>query len=255
VLAALDHRAFNNYWFATGTPTFLVNLLQEKQYALPELEGLQVDQAVFGTFDLERLAPEALLFQTGYLTISDVQGELYTLDYPNYEVKTSFAKSLLLAIEGFAGNLTSHVLRLSGYLQAEKLEDFFAAMQIIFAAIPYDIQTKRDEAYYHTLFYLMVAASGGQAQSSVLTARGRIDMVVTFPDKIYVVEFKCNQNARAAIRQIRRQGYAERYRGAGRKVLLLGINFSTQTRNVAGWAVEDARSPSVLERVDNPPNQ
>jgi len=246
VLAALDHQEFNNYWFATGTPTFLINLLQEKQYALPELEGLQVDQAVFGTFDLDRLAPEALLFQTGYLTIGDVQGELYTLDYPNYEVKTSFAKSLLLAIEGFAGSLTSHVLRLSGHLQAEKLDDFFAAMRAVFAAVPYDIQTRRDEAYYHTLFYLMVAASGGQAQSSVLTARGRIDMVVTFPDKVYVVEFKCNQNARAAIRQIRKQGYAERYRGAGRKVLLLGINFSTKTRNVAGWIMED---------VDNPPDQ
>ncbi len=239
VLAALDHRALNNYWFETGTPTFLIDLLREKQYDLPVLEGLQVDQTVFATFDLDRLAPEALLFQTGYLTISDAQGELYTLNYPNYEVKTSFTKAVLLAVEGFTGSLTSHVLRLSGYLQTGNLEGFFTSIQAVFASIPYDIQTKRDEAYYHTIFYLMLAASGGQAQSSVLTARGRIDMVVAFPDKVYVVEFKCNQSAQAAIRQIRDQAYAEPYRLEGRKVLLLGIDFSTETRNVAEWVVEE----------------
>lgn len=239
VLAALDHRALNNYWFETGTPTFLIDLLREKHYDLPVLEGLQVDQTVFGTFDLDRLAPEALLFQTGYLTISDAQGELYTLNYPNYEVKTSFTKAVLLAVEGFTGGLTSHVLRLSGFLQTENLEGFFASIRAVFASIPYDIQTKRDEAYYHTIFYLMLSASGGRAQSSVLTARRRIDMVVTFTDRVYVLEFKCNQDARAAIRQIRDQGYAEPYGDGGRKVLLLGIDFSTETRNVVEWVVEE----------------
>lgn len=240
VLNALSERDFQDYWFATGTPTFLVNLLRENQYAFPELEGLQVSPSVFGTFELERLAPEALLFQTGYLTISDVEDGVYTLDYPNQEVKTAFTKSLLLTTEGIAAPASSHVLRLSRYLQAGDMEAFFAAMQAIFASIPYDIQSKRDEAYYHTIFYLAMTASGGQAQSSVLTSRGRIDMVMTFPDRVYILEFKCNQSAAAALAQINVQGYAEKYRASGKKVILIGINFSTEQRNVDSWQVVEA---------------
>ncbi len=239
VLAAFDHKKLSDYWFATGTPTFLVNLLRERQYAFPELEGLQVSSAVFGTFELERLAPEALLFQTGYLTIADVVDNEYTLDYPNLEVKTAFTEALLLATEGFAAPASSHVLRLSRYLQAGDMDAFFASMQAIFASIPYDIETKRDEAYFHTIFYLAMAASGGQAQSSVLTSRGRIDMVMTFPDRVYILEFKCNQSAAAALAQIRAQGYAEKYRASGKKVILVGINFSTEQRNVDSWQVTE----------------
>jgi hypothetical protein len=243
VLAALNHRALDNYWFATGTPTFLVNLLRERQYALPTLEGLEVSVSAFSTFEVERLVPEALLFQTGYLTIQNVQDDIYTLSYPNQEVKTSFTEALIFA-EPIAQEASSHILHLSRYLQAENLEGFFASVQAVFASIPYDIQAKRDEAYYHTIFYLMLSASGGRAQSSILTARERIDMVMTLPGKVYVLEFKCDQDAQTAIRQIRERGYAEPYRGSGQKVLLMGINFSTETRNVAAWAVEEAEATS-----------
>ncbi len=240
VLNVLRDLEFSNYWFTTGTPTFLVNLLQEKQYPFPQLESLEVGASVFSTFEIDRLTPEALLFQTGYLTIADVQDGIYTLDYPNQEVKTSFTESLLLATEGIAQTVTSHVLRLSRHLHAGNLEPFFASVTAIFASIPYDIQTKRDEAYYHTLFYLMLSASGGPAQSSVLTARGRIDMVVTFPDKVYIIKFKCNQDVPTALRQIHAQGYAEPYRNSGKTVVLVGINFSTETRNLDSWTVEEA---------------
>ncbi len=235
VLAALDHRELRNYWFETGTPTFLVNLLKQQQYDLAALERRPVDQSIFTTFDLDALVPEALLFQTGYLTIADVQDDIYTLDYPNQEVKTSFTKSLLFSTAGMDMVASSQVLKLSRYLADGNLEAFFEAMTAIFAAIPYDIQTKRDEGYYHTLFYLAISASGGPAQSSLLTARGRIDLAVTFPDKVYVIEFKCNQSAAAALAQIRERGYAERYRQSGKQVILLGINFSRKTRNVANW--------------------
>jgi len=95
ILNALNRRKFDNYWFTSGTPTFLVNLLREKQYDLAQVEGLEVDLSVFSTFEIDRLRVEALLFQIGYLTISAVQDDIYRLDYPNQEVKTSFAKSLL----------------------------------------------------------------------------------------------------------------------------------------------------------------
>lgn len=234
-LNSLKEMEYRNYWFETGTPTFLINLLREKRYDPPNLEGLEVSQSVFSTFELERLTPEALLFQTGYLTIQDIQDNVYTLNYPNQEVKTAFTESLLLATEGLAPEVSSHVLKLSRHLANGNLEAFFEAMTAIFAAIPYDIQTKRDEGYYHALFYLAVSASGGQAQSSLLTARGRIDLAVTCPDKVYVIEFKCNQSSAAALAQIRERGYAARYRQSGRQIILVGINFSQETRNVADW--------------------
>ncbi len=238
VLAALNHKKLKSYWFETGTPTFLVNVLREQQYPLPELEGLQTDPLVFGTFDLEHLSTEALLFQTGYLTITQVKEHIYTLGYPNQEVKTSFSKSLLLAVRGVAPTVNSHVLRLSQHLQAGDLDAFFTAMTAIFASIPYDIETKRDEAYFHTIFYLAMSASGGPARSSLLTARGRIDLVMTLPDHVYIFEFKCNQSVAAALAQIRAQGYAEPYRDGGKPVTLVGVNFSPELRNVEEWAAE-----------------
>jgi hypothetical protein len=244
ILNAFSNREFENYWFQTGTPTFLVNLLREKQYDLPRIEDLQVSRSIFTTFEVDRLRPEAVLFQTGYLTIKDVDGRLYTLGYPNREVKTAFTESLLFSWTGEAERISSHVLRLSRHLQAEDLEAFFETVTAIFASIPYDIETRRDleapaaEAYFHTIFYLMIAASGGEAQSSVLTSRGRIDLVVTFPNKMYIIEFKCNQSAEAAIQQIRDQGYVEKYTQSGQEIILMGINFSTEKRNLETWWVE-----------------
>jgi hypothetical protein len=237
-LSALKEMEFRSYWFETGTPAFLVNLLQEKRYSPPQLEGLQVSQAAFSTFELDRLSPEALLFQTGYLTIADVQDSIYTLNYPNQEVKTAFTEALLLAIVGLEPEASSHVLRLSRHLQNENLEAFFETLKAIFASIPYDIQTRRDEGYYHTICYLALSATGGAAQSSVLTSRGRIDMVMAFSDKVYVIEFKCGQSATAALQQIREKGYAEAYKQSCRKVILLGIKFSLENRNVEEWAAE-----------------
>jgi hypothetical protein len=239
VLNALGDGVLGNYWFETGTPKFLIDLLRQERYDLPKMEDLQIARSIFTAFDIDRLYPEALLFQTGYLTIKDVMGRLYTLGYPNQEVKTAFTESLLLAwTEDIEMSVSSHVLLLAEYLQAGELEAFFEAVRAVFASIPYDIEVKRDEAYFHTIFYLMIAASGGAAQSSVLTSRGRIDLVVSFPDRVYIIEFKCNQSAEVAIKQIQDQGYAEKYKGRGREIVLLGINFSTEKRNVEDWRVE-----------------
>lgn len=238
VLAALQQRALKNYWFETGTPTFLVNLLQERRYPLPELDGLEVSASVFGAFDLEQLTPEALLFQTGYLTIQAVQEQIYTLGYPNHEVKTAFTEALLLAIEGLTPTVSSDVLRLAHHLRAGDLSAFFTTLSAIFAAIPYDIQTKRDEAYFHTIFYLAMTATGGSAQSSLLTSRGRIDLAMTLPQAVYLFEFKCNQSAAVALAQMRERDYAARYRGAGKQITLVGVNFSAEQRTIAGWCAE-----------------
>jgi hypothetical protein len=236
ILSAFQAREFGNYWFTSGTPTFLVNLLNQERYDLTKMEKLEVGQSTFATFEIDRLRLEALLLQTGYLTIKEVQGPVYTLDYPNQEVKTAFTESLLYAVgEGIESRASSQVLQLARHLQREDLAAFFEAMTAIFASIPYTLAAQRDEAYFHTIFYLALTASGADAMSELLTNRGRIDLAVHFPDKVYVVEFKCNQSAAVALAQIQAKGYAERYRGRGKRVILLGINFDTATRNVTDW--------------------
>ena len=236
VLSALKQKDFKNYWFETGTPTFLVNLLRDKGWYLPKIEKMQVSEAMFSVYDLDRLQPEALLFQTGYVTIEDVRGRLYTFDYPNQEVKTAFLEMLL--DDCTRGSTPSSFLLLAEYLTADDLPAFMETMTAIYASIPYTLEMKRDEAYFHTVFYLMVSASGVDTRCEVLTSDGRIDLVAHAGDKIYIMEFKCNQGADTALQQIRENGYHLPYRQRGKQLILVGIDFDTEKRNVAEWKVE-----------------
>jgi hypothetical protein len=238
ILKALLEQNLKAHWFETGTPTFLINELRHHKYDITEIEHIQVSHSVFATFELERLVPEALLFQTGYLTIKDIQHQVYTLGYPNQEVKTALSETLLFSLaEDIDSTASSQILQLSEHLKMKDFDAFFTTIRAIFASIPYDIQVKRDEAYYHTLFYLMVSASGADAQSSVLTNKGRIDLAVIFPEKVYIIEFKCNQSPEIALQQIRDKGYPEKDQRNGQTIFLVGINFSTETRNIADWKV------------------
>lgn len=237
VLKSMNDMAFKAYWFETGTPTFLVNLLRENNWPLPSIENMQATEAMFSVYEIERLQLEALLFQTGYVTIKDVRGRLFTFDYPNQEVKTAFLETLF---HSFTPGLRDHsrFVLLAEYLQTEDIDAFMETMTAIYASIPYSLESKRDEAYFHTVFYLMVSASGVDARSEVLTYKGRIDLMMEFSDKLYIIEFKCNQSARAGIRQIREKGYADPYRQSGKKIILMGINFDTEKRNVSEWLIE-----------------
>jgi hypothetical protein len=236
VLMSLDEKAFRNYWFETGTPTFLVNLLRERNWYPPEIEGMRATEAVFSTYELDSLKPEALLFQTGYTTIRDTEERLYTFGYPNQEVKTAFLEILFHAYtEGLRNG--SRFALLSKYLLMEDYDAFFETVSAIFASVPYVLESRRDEAYFHTLFYLMVCASGADARSEILTCKGRIDLVIEFADKIFIIEFKCGQTADAAIQQIRDKAYDQRFRQSGKKLILMGIRFDTEKRNVAEWKI------------------
>jgi len=236
VLNALQEQAFRNYWFETGTPTFLINLLREHNWYLPEIENMQATVSMFSTYELENLQPEALLFQTGYVTIKDIDYGLYFFDYPNQEVKTAFLEMLLHSLtQGLPQS--SRFRALAKHLHQEDLPAFMDTVAAIFKDLAYTLETKRDEAYFHTVFYLMVSASGVDVRSEVLTCDGRIDLVMHVGRRIYIIEFKCNQSADAALAQIRDKGYAQAYQGLGKKVTLLGINFDTEKRNVGEWRV------------------
>ena len=249
VLHALNQQQLADYWFESATPSFLIHLLKEKHYPLPALEGLEASRTIFAAFELDRLRPEAILFQTGYLTIADVQDRIYTLDYPNLEVKRAFTESLLLSLAGDAnGGISSLVLKLARYLGQEDLEAFFETMTAIFAGIPYTLNMQYNEAYFYTIFYLMVSASGADAVCEPLSSKGRIDLAIAFPDKVYLIEFKCNQSANAALRQIRSKRYAERFQQSDKRVILLGINFDSEQHTVAEWKTA---TPDTIESIGN----
>jgi len=239
VLRALNNLKFKNYWFETGTPAFLINLLKQEKYNLPELEKLETEESIFSVYELENLRPEALLFQTGYITIKDFDEDIFILTYPNHEVKKSFLKHLFQSFtRDMEASMRSKYVRLAKYLKNENFDKFFETINSIFASISYTLKIKKNEAYFHTLFYLMVSASGVNAQSEVITSRGRIDLVIDLEDKIYIIEFKCGQSAEAGLKQIKKKGYAEKYKKIGKKLILMGINFSLENKNVEEWKIE-----------------
>jgi hypothetical protein len=231
---------FKNYWFETGTPSFLVNLIKKNEYPIPNIENLHVRPTTFSTYDLERLKLEALLFQTGYITIQGFDGMLYQLGYPNQEVKTAFLEFLYdNLVEISNTTLKEQFKRLHQYLAQEDIEQFIETTNAILSAIPHTQHEKQGESYYHTVFYLMVAASGVLVLTEPLSSKGRTDIAVEFKDKVYIIELKCNQSATAAIEQIRDKGYHEKYVQSGRKIFLVGINFDMKERAITDWRKED----------------
>ncbi len=238
MFGCLKEREFKNYWFETGTPTFLVNLIKEKDYYIPDIETLQLMEQDFSTYDIDNLKIEALLFQTGYITIKDIDLPLYVFSYPNQEVRLSFTCMLFESISGLSSQDRTKVIHIVRSLRDGNLDGFITGMKAIYSEISYALHPRSEqlkENYFHTIFYLVLSMSGVDIKSEVLTSRGRIDIVVEFRDRIYIMEFKCNQSSKEAIEQIKSNGYKDRYLHTGKEINLIGINFSTDKKNIDDW--------------------
>jgi len=239
ILNVLENREFRNYWFETGTPSFLVNLIKEKDYPIPTIEKLILPEETFTVYDLEMLELEPLLFQTGYITINNFSEIMYELSYPNQEVKISFLSYLYSQISLVKDTSLKNAYKLIPvHLKNGDLKAFIQLVNEILAAIPYNLIANQAENYYHSLFYLMLSAAGVHVHSEILTSQGRIDIVLEFPDKVYIIELKCNQSAARAIEQIKAKKYADKYRISGREIYLVGINFDTSVREITDWTTE-----------------
>jgi len=234
LMYCLRYGEFKNYWFRTGTPTFLVSLLKEKGYHIPELEDIKVRSELFESYDLENLPVEAILYQSGYLTIKDATegGEILFLSYPNQEVKISFNGVLFQSTYSATGDSFYFAKRLGDALKEERFDDVKEHINSIFSSLPYTLYTKADERFFHTIMYLALSMLGYDARSEVLSSRGRLDMAVIFKDKVYVLEFKVGKGAEDAISQIREKGYADRFRAEGKKVILCGISFDENKKEI-----------------------
>ncbi len=248
ILNFLSKQRFQDYWFATGTPTFLMKLIKQAQYGVFDFENRDVSLRAFNTFDLADIDINSLLFQTGYLTIKklDAERQTVTLDFPNKEVANAFSFHLLTEFaEKRQAKTDSLLLQMNDFLQQGQVGSFIEAIQTLFSDIAYPIQPVKSasisnmEKYYHSMFYLALRLLGYNIPSEVFTHIGRIDAVIHTNTYIYVVEFKLG-DAASAMAQIKQKQYADKFRGAGKQILLVGIGFDVTTRNVGEFLVEEA---------------
>jgi len=229
--------SFGNYWFESATPSFLIKLIKEKDLDLSRLDGVKVDESAFSSYEIENLKVVPILFQTGYLTITDYDKERmeYTLAYPNFEVKNSMIKCLAEAYSYVERELVhGYAWKLIDALREHDFELFFDTLRVFFADIPYDLHINR-EKYYQTIFYLIFSLIGLKVEAEVKTNKGRIDAVIIDKD-VYIFEFKFNGDKDNALKQIRNKKYFEKYQGVGKEIYLFGVEFTD--RNIGKWVIE-----------------
>ncbi|MEZ4709296.1 MAG: ATP-binding protein [Caldilineaceae bacterium] len=235
------NQRFANYWFETGTPTFLIKLLKAQQYDVEQLSDLRLRELAFSTYELEHLSIVPLLFQTGYLTIKayEPQRRIYTLGYPNTEVTDAFLSHLLGEFsERDRGLNEDYLWQLVDALEADDLEHFFTILQVFFANVPYNIHLKH-EKYYQTVFYLIFTLLGLRIEAEVHTNQGRIDAVAEVANHLYLFEFKVDKSAAEALQQIKQRAYYQKYQLKGKPMTLVGVNFDSAQRKITEWVHDE----------------
>ena len=250
ILLLFDKRTFGAYWFETGTPTFLVETLFKRQVSSLELDAMIGSDELLSTFDVDDIATEALLFQTGYLTIKsaeDLGGKrLYQLGYPNQEVLQSLNESLLRYLVQDATRQMANSVRLYRLLEANDFAGLETLFHAFFASIPYEWYTNNDiaryEGYYASVFYSYFAGLGLNIAVEDSSSHGRLDMAVLFNSHVYLFEFKVVEmaSAGAAMAQLQERRYADKYRALEQPIYLIGVEFSKDERNIAAFDVERA---------------
>jgi len=237
LLSFLKYKKFSNYWFKTGTPSFLVKLLKERNYNILEFENLEVDESILDSFDIENIKLESLMFQSGYLTIKEVKeilvNRIFVLTFPNLEVKMSFNDYLLDILINDSSKKTRLKLELIDVLLKVNLEKLKEVLISLYASIPYNyfIHSKMHEyeSYYAMVLYMYLSGAAGiETKVEEVTSKGRIDLVAIVLDKVYIFELKLNGEA---IGQIEDKKYYEKYLNYP-EVYIIGVEFDKEKKNV-----------------------
>jgi hypothetical protein len=224
---------FKNFWFSTGTPSWLTVLARQKGFY--DMDEIETDETSFDTFDVENLDPQAVMFQTGYLTIKkhDRKTNIFTLGYPNSEVRKSF---LAFMIEAYACTIINKIppafIKIQRALERKDIKEFIEILNTMFANIPYQIWDGQSEKYFHSLVHLMLHYLGTNIQSEINTSKGRIDAVIETINYNYIIEFKFNKSALTALNAIKKRGYADKYAQSEKELIGIGMNFSSETKNI-----------------------
>ena len=249
VLLLFDSRKFEAHWFETGTPAFLVDILFKRRVSTVSLDRTMSPAALLSAFDVDHIGTEALLFQTGYLTITGEEKlggmPLYRLGYPNREVRQSLNEHLLRHLVQDAEGQTVNSMQLAHLLETGDCAGLKELFHAFFASIPYEWHTNNDiaryEGYYASVFYSYFAALGYEIAVEESSSHGRLDMAVRTGGHVYLFEFKVADLAPpgSALAQLQERDYAARYRGRGEPIHLIGVEFSRETRNLTAFDVAD----------------
>ncbi len=242
LLSTLDAKIFTEYWYATGTPTFLTVALKQTGKDISELiaNEVEVDITDLSQVDSYRVNPIPLLYQTGYLTIKDANPDFGTcrLGFPNREVKNGFLRMQLALyvpeVESIGSNVL--VLRLYRAIEAGKPEEMMKLLDGLFAGQNYQIQDKAEKNVQYAMS-IIFNLLGQHVHTECQTSNGRIDLFIENKDYIYIIELKIDASAEEALQQIEDKGYARPYVADPRKLFKIGVNFSTQTRRIEEWKI------------------
>jgi len=240
LLNTLKSKCFGDYWFETGTPSFLVYLLKQADYNLNNLQEEMVSADILNSVDSMSKNPIPVIYQSGYLTIKgyDKEFKIYRLGFPNKEVENGFIKYLLPLYTPIEENKSEfYVANFINDIRRGNPDGFMERLQSLFADSDYKI-TGKMEKYFQNSMYLIFKMMGFFTEVERTTSRGRMDIVMKTKDYIYVMELKLDGTADEALRQIDDKGYAEPFKTDGRQIYKIGVSFSSETRGIEEWRIE-----------------
>ena len=250
VLLLLRRHEFEAHWFETGTPAFLVNKLFERRVSTVSVGDMVSTGELLSEFDVNKIGTEALLFQTGYLTITGEERlggkALYQLGYPNREVRQGLNEHLLRHLVRDSDRQTANSIRLARLLETHDCAGLKTLFHAFFASIPYQWYTNNHiadyEGFYASVFYSYFAALGYDIAVEESSSHGRLDMAVRTAGHVYLFEFKVAEMAPpgSALAQLQERRYADKYRATGEPIHLIGVEFSRATRNLTAFETADA---------------
>ncbi len=240
VMQFLRKSRLDNFWFSTATPTFAIDLIKRKELPVTRFEdGTIAGKEIEDSYELDNIDLTTLLYQTGYLTIHDYdeKSQFYRLGFPNEEVRRSFLEQLLHGFsEMESSEINNEMFSISKAIDEENIDAFVASMNILLAGTPYQLHIKK-EAYYHSLIYLILRSLGFKVDAEICTSKGRIDMLLETKSKIYIFEFKIDKDAKEGFDQIMNRGYYEKFKGDKRTILLVSMNFDSESRSISDWSI------------------
>ena len=244
-----NDKIFDNYWFSSGTPTFLIKLIEKNNYFLPKLSNLTIGKQLLDSFDIENIDLEVILYQSGYLTIDKVLSTPFdTIEYklklPNKEVKISFNDTIIAHIAKNAIPKAKTDIYMA--LINSELDKFKEIFVSIFASIPYNNFTNNNisnyEGFYASVIYVYLQSLGLEIIGEDVTNKGRIDLTIKLEDKIYIMEFKLmsdsNSNRNIALKQIKQKKYHRKYLNENKEIYLIGIEFDQKLKNISSFEWE-----------------
>ena len=241
VLNTLSKKTYGSYWFNTGTPTYLVELIKKADFNIEKLSDYIASEDQLTSIHVDDIDPIPVLYQSGYLTVAsyDKEFNLFTLNYPNEEVKAGFINFLLPFYSKVKEKQGQTIIsQFVTSIRKGKANEFMQQLQSLMAGTPYDL-VKETENHYQNVMYIITKLMGLYVQAEYRTINGRIDLLIGTKEYLYIIELKFNGTAQQAIEQINNKEYSLPFEQQDRKIIKIGANVSKETRTIEEWIIEE----------------